>query len=257
MTEEMRPPKDDLVRAQPGDFELRGQPDGTSMPTMVGHFAVFDQWTEIHSMFEGHFLERLMPGSFKQSIGQLKANPASVRVTFQHGQDPQLGDKVLGPIEVLEEDERGARYEVPLLDTSYNRDLVPGLQAGLYGSSFRFQVTKEDFQRHPERSATNPEQLPERTIREVRLHEFGPVTYPAYAGATAGVRSLTDHFTLARFLQEPDRLAELLEAMRNGAALATAGAADKPHSAEASSSATPAPRLFRSREEWLTFIKEK
>ena len=33
--------------------------------------------------------------------------------------------------------------------------------------------------------------LPVRTLQEVRLHEFGPVTFPAYAAATAGIRSVT------------------------------------------------------------------
>jgi hypothetical protein len=34
-----------------------------------------------------------------------------VRVTFNHGKDPSLGDKVLGIPTVLEPDERGVRYE--------------------------------------------------------------------------------------------------------------------------------------------------
>jgi phage head maturation protease len=37
---------------------------------------------------------------------------------------------------------------------------------------------------------------PERTVREVSMAEFGPVTYPAYAGATVGMRSLTDGFAV-------------------------------------------------------------
>ena len=73
--------------------------------------------------------------------------------------------------------------------------MLPGLAAGLYGSSFRFRVTADDFDQRPRRSAHNPDALPERTIRSVRLHEFGPVVWPAYAGATAGIRSLTDWFT--------------------------------------------------------------
>jgi hypothetical protein len=40
-----------------------------------------------------------------------------MRVLFQHGNDPQVGDKPLGPIETLSEDARGGYYEVPLLDT--------------------------------------------------------------------------------------------------------------------------------------------
>ena len=31
--------------------------------TMSGHFAVFDQWTEINSVFEGRFMERIARGA--------------------------------------------------------------------------------------------------------------------------------------------------------------------------------------------------
>jgi phage head maturation protease len=127
-----------------------------------------------------------------------------MRVLFQHGQDPQVGDKPLGPIDVLAEDKRGAYYEVPLLDAPYVREILPGLRAGLYGASFRFSVQREEFDRDAEPSDHNPQGLPERTLKEVAVREFGPVTFPAYAGASAGVRSLTDDFILGRY-----RLSEL------------------------------------------------
>ena len=41
------------------------------------------------------------------------------------------------------------------------------------GASFRFAPIVEDFTYRPPRSAYNIEQLPERTLREVRLFEFG------------------------------------------------------------------------------------
>lgn len=184
-------PKKSLFRAVYPGLELREASAGTGMPTMVGHFAVFNQFTEINSAYEGRFLERIAPGAFTKT---LKENRDNIRVLFQHGRDPQVGDKPLGPIENVREDENGAAYEVPLLDTSYNRDLIPGLQAGLYGASFRFQVMKEEVNQKPKRSAYNPDGLPERTISEAKVLEFGPVTFPAYEGATAGVRSLTDRF---------------------------------------------------------------
>ncbi len=71
----------------------------------------------------------------------------------------------------------------------------PGLRAGVYGASFRFQTLREDIDQRPGTSAYNPEGLPQRTIQEARVMEFGPVTFPAYAGATAGVRSLTQWWT--------------------------------------------------------------
>ena len=231
-----QPPRDNLVRAVYPAVELRAnESDPEALPVLEGHFSKFNEWTEIDSVYEGRFLERIAPGAFKRTI---KNNLERIRVLFQHGQDPQIGDKPLGPIEELEEDEQGARYKVPLLDTSYNRDLIPGLKAGLYGSSFRFSVVKEELNTKAKRSAHNPDGLPERTIQEARLFEFGPVTFPAYAGATAGVRSLTDAYTLQRFTSDPKKLAELLDSMR---AEALPGPAAEPHSDEGTRQAQPAP----------------
>jgi HK97 family phage prohead protease len=158
---------------------------------MHGRFAVFNEWAEIDSTFEGNFMERVAPGAFARSLAHDRNR---LRVLFQHGRDPQIGDKVLGIPSLLREDELGARYEVPLLDTSYNADLIPGLQAGAYGASFRFKVLRENLDNTAPASSYNPKGLPERTITEVMVLEFGPVTFGAYQGATAGVRSLTDWF---------------------------------------------------------------
>lgn len=202
-----RPPRDNLVRAVRPGIELRAD-SADGMPTLTGHFAVFNEWTEINSLWEGNFLERIMPGAFTKAFQEPARS--GIRPLFQHGRDFTVGDKPLGPIEVLREDETGAYYEVPLLDTSYNRDLIPGLRAGLYGASFRFRVTREEFDKKPKASAYNPQGIPERSVRELELYEFGPVTFPAYAGATAGIRSLTDEFALERFAREPGRLQEVL-----------------------------------------------
>jgi HK97 family phage prohead protease len=127
------------------------------MPTLTGHFSVFNTWYEVDSVVEGHFLERVAPGAFARTIAE---DRSQMRILFNHGKDPQIGDKPLGAIESLTEDARGAAYEARLLDTSYNRDLVPGLQAGVYGSSFRFHVTGEEFTDRPERSTHNPDGIP-------------------------------------------------------------------------------------------------
>ncbi len=204
------PPRENLFRAL-NEPPTLVRSTGQEMPTLTGHFAVFDQWTEINSVYEGRFLERLAPTSMDKTIAESRGQ---MRVLFNHGKDPQIGDKVLGPITQLRTDGTGANYEVQLLDTSYNRDLIPGLQAGLYGASFRFQVLNETFDSKPKRSDYNPEGIPERTITEARVREFGPVTFPAYAGATAGLRSLTDDFLFSQFIDDPDRLAELIEAFK-------------------------------------------
>jgi HK97 family phage prohead protease len=196
-----------VVRAIWPGYELREASNGQGMPTLTGHFAVFNRWTEIDSFWEGEFLESIAPGAFARTF---KNDRAGMRVLFQHGRDPIAGSKPLGPIEDLREDDQGAYYEVPLLDTSYNKDLLPGLRNGLYGASFRFRVMKEQVTEKPDASEHNPKGIPERVIQEAQVMEFGPVTFPAYADATAGVRSLTDEFILEQFGMDADRLHTLL-----------------------------------------------
>lgn len=184
---------DRLARRQPSDIEIRSEVEersaetnGEGQPVMHGHFSVFNEFTEIDSYFEGRFLERVAPGAYKKTF---RENRPNIKVLFQHGQDPMIGDKPLGPVDDLREDSTGAYYEVPLLDAPYTKDLEPGLREGLYGASFRFKAIQDEWVDDAERSATNPEGLPERTLKELRVFEFGPVTFPAYPGATAGLRS--------------------------------------------------------------------
>ena len=85
----------------------------------------------------------------------------------------------------MREDKRGLWVEVPIDDTSYGRDIVASLRSGaLDGQSFRFSVKAEKWD-----DPKDPNGIPTRTIREVELFEFGPVTFPAYEATSAGVRS--------------------------------------------------------------------
>jgi HK97 family phage prohead protease len=201
---DQRPPRDGLVRAASDKADLSENGDG---PVLHGHFARFDEWTEIDSMREGNFMERIAPGAFTKTFSESDG----IKVTFQHGHDPSLGDQALGKIRSLEEDKVGAAYEVDLFD-GVPPLLLNGLRAGEYGSSFRFRVVREDFNREPDKSDTNPGGIPERTIKEAEVYEFGPVTYPAYAGATAAVRSLTDEYQeVKEAKRDPERWLELHE----------------------------------------------
>lgn len=203
------PPMRDGIRGVfPLEVRAVGDDGFSGMPTLFGHFAVFNRWTEIDSLWEGRFMESIAPGAFKKSFQEHRGR---MRCLFQHGKDPQVGDKVLGPIRELREDDEGAYYEVPLYDTSYNRDLLPALSDGQYGASFRFTVMKESIDDSPERSEWNPEGIPQRVVQELRCPEFGPVTFPAYADATAGIRSLTDDFIIMQLAGDPERLQRMLE----------------------------------------------
>lgn len=244
--DEKRLPRENLVRAIYPGVELRdaSEDEQDARPVLTGHFARFNEWAEIDSIFEGRFMETIAPGAFADSLAAF-----TPKVTFQHGQDPAIGDKVLGIPTRVEEEPKGAGYDVPLFDTSYNRDLEPGLRAGAYGASFRFTVEEEQVNQAPRASKHNPDKLPERTITRATVYEFGPVTFPAYAGASAGIRSLTDQFRphdrdteIADMAREhPSELAALIaEALRG----TEAPPVDEPR---------PDPR-FRTREEFLAWM---
>lgn len=158
---------------------------------MTLRFSAFNNWYEIDSAREGKFLERVAPGAFTKTIGE---RGGQIKVLFNHGKDNQIGEKILGKIITLEERKDGAYAEIELFDTSYNRDLIPSLRAGAYGSSFMFNVMDDQWEDRPERSSANPGGLPERTVRSLRLLELGPVTWPANPDTTAGLRSDTDTY---------------------------------------------------------------
>lgn len=190
-----------VTRAVSDPIEARAE-DGDPMPVMRGRFSTFDDPYEVNSFIEGRFLESIAPSAFQRTVAESRNQ---MKVLYDHGQDPSIGNKVLGPIDELGDD---ARYTVPLFDTSYNRDLAPGLVAGVYGSSFRFQVIADEWNHEPARSKGNPEGIPERVITEARVYEFGPVTFPANPKATVGARSTTDDFY--RRSRDPEQFESLL-----------------------------------------------
>jgi HK97 family phage major capsid protein len=176
--------------------ELRAAADANpdkSPGTMTGHFSTFNDWYEINSFWEGKFIERIAPGAFKRTINN-RSNQSPVRVLLDHGFDPGMGDRPLGLPEMLQEDATGPYAEVPLFE-GVPQIIVSGLRAGAYGQSFRFNVMADDWVEDPEADTWEDPgndkwtDLPQRTIREVRLIEFGPTAFPANPAADAGLRS--------------------------------------------------------------------
>jgi hypothetical protein len=206
-------------------------------------FSVFDAWYEIDSWFEGRFLEKTARGSFRKTIADhhaRKSESAGVKVLFNHGHDFTIGDKLLGGIRDLSEKKDSPLGLVALDDTSYNRDLLPGLKRGGYGSSFMFRVIRDEWNDEPGKSDHNPDGLPERTIKEVRLFEFGPVTWPANPDATAGMRcaSGTDAYYTSLRSRDPQRVEQLRSRVH---ALRTPPSDAAPTGTSAGSAATEPP----------------
>jgi HK97 family phage major capsid protein/HK97 family phage prohead protease len=198
-------PRQDLVRAVPTRVEVRKAEDG-QMPYIGVRFARYGTWNEINSPYEGRFMERVEKGAMAKTFQE---NLARMRMLFQHGRDPVVGDKPVAAIEDVREDDEGPFMGGTMLDTAYNREILPGIDAGVYGASYRFNVLREDIEERPERSDWNPDGIPQRTIKEARVMEAGPVTFPAEVDTEVGVRSLTDWYRDTSGFE-----AQLLEAAR-------------------------------------------
>lgn len=225
----------DLVRTVLAPASLRATdsataadtaPDG-SLGLMDVRFSPFNAWYRIDSFWEGSFMERTIPGAFKRTLNaHMDAKTPQIRSMFNHGMDMYVDQKLLGDVTDAREGGDSPLITVALWDTSYNRDLLPGLRSGAYGSSFQFTVVRDEWNHEPQASDYNPDALPERTLLELRVPEAGPVTWPANPAATAGMRCLsgTDSYYAALARRDPARVDDLrskLTALRSAAPSAT------------------------------------
>lgn len=206
----------EIVRTALVATALRDAGEGSdSLGLMDVRFSPFNTWYRVDSYWEGTFLERSVPGAFKRTIdahnSASRVDAHNIKTLFNHGMDFNVGDKLLGDIVDLAEEQDSPRSTVSLWDTSYNRDLLPGLRSGAYGSSFMFRVVQDEWNNEPDKTDHNPDGIPERTLKEVRVFEAGPVTWPANPHATAGMRcmSVTDSYYEHLSRREPERVAEL------------------------------------------------
>jgi HK97 family phage major capsid protein len=180
MTDERTTPTDDLYRAMQGGITSE---DGR---TLTIRLAPHDQWAEIESVTEGHFMERFSRSAYRKTMAE-----ALPKILFQHGRDPVIGEKPIATTDDVGEDETSPYARGQLLD-GLPELVTDGIRKGVYGASHRFSVVREKWDDKPLGGPHNPAKLPERTITEARLYELGPVTWPAYAQASASLRSMTD-----------------------------------------------------------------
>ncbi len=156
------------------------------------------------------------PGAFKKTLNE---NRSQIQVLVNHGMDPRYGLLPIGKARVLQEDSTGLWAEVDLHDGPDNDNIKAALASGsLRSQSIQFETMQESF--NDDRS--------ERNIEQVKLWEFGPVTFPANEAATASIHSLAaiatllgegqlvDGQTLARITR--DELLKLREVHWDGAA---------------------------------------
>lgn len=188
----------------PEDLSITEQGDAGTV--IEGRMMPYNEWTEIRSSIEGHFLERFTPGSLAKTMVE---QAHRVRAMFEHGFDATLGRQLIATVDEMREQDDGAYFRATLLD-GVPKLLVEGIRKGLYGSSVRFKPVKYDRVRHPARTDHNPDGIEEITVREAFMKEFSVTPFPQYAGATAKVRSITDEIAARQLLGDPKRLLEII-----------------------------------------------
>lgn len=166
--------------------------------TLEGYAAVFDQDTEINS-WEGHFMERISRGAFRKTLKEGKPI-----MQYDHGHDARFGNLPIGVYEDVREDRHGLRVQGRLFE--HAEPIREAIEAGaVTGMSFKFRVVRDSWTDDKGNPITDRNELMDklynakkgdkplrRTIKEIKLREAGPVTTPAYAQTTVGVRSMTD-----------------------------------------------------------------
>jgi HK97 family phage prohead protease len=170
---------DDVETAVPLlTVESRSEDGAADREYIVGYAAKFG----VNSLVLGDFIERIDPGAFgivSERRGRKKS--LETRALWNHDANYPLA-RYPGTLK-LSVDEVGLRYEFPVPETSYGRDLAENIRAGIVrGSSFSFTVPSGGDSWAME----NGQSI--RTIQRVdSLLDVSPTTFPAYPDADVKV----------------------------------------------------------------------
>ena len=165
------------------DYEIRaGEPNADGTIPFRGHAAVFNRKADIG----GYFTEQFSPGAFKRTIAQ-----ADVRMLVNHDPSMPLARSKAGSLR-LSEDSKGLAVEADMTPTTYALDLALLMDQRVVSEmSIGFSAVKDEWDESPK--------IPHRTVIEARLFDVSPVTFPAYGGTDASLRSV-QHASLLRAL---------------------------------------------------------
>ncbi len=140
---------------------------------IVGHAAVFNKVGD-----GGWFLEKMAKGAFTNSISK-----DDIRALFNHDRNFVLGRNTAGTLELIE-DSQGLLSTILPPDTQYARDLKVSIdRKDITGMSIGFEII-EEIRKQGEDGA--PDLF---TIKEAKLWDISPVTFPFYEETDVSVRS--------------------------------------------------------------------
>jgi hypothetical protein len=156
------------------EMRVAAAPDGKRK--LEGYAAVFDVLSE--PMWG--FREKIAKGAFTKTIGE-----ADIRALFNHDPNYVLGRNAAGTLS-LAEDENGLAIVIFPPDNQWARDLLVTIERGdVNQMSFSFNVVREEWLNLEDGTTI-------RTIKEAKLWDVSPVTYPAYPQTSINARSALD-----------------------------------------------------------------
>jgi HK97 family phage prohead protease len=181
-------------------IERRDSAGGGKARSIVGHAAVFDQWT---TMYDGTYYtarEVVRPGAFARAIREKQ----DVRALFNHDPNFILGRMKSGTLR-LSEDRAGLLSEIDAPDTQTVNDLVvsPIERGDMDGMSFGFVARRSAkttitrtadatvIDRGGDRITIRQEgdkEVEERELLDVDLLDVSPVCDPQYDGTDVALR---------------------------------------------------------------------
>ncbi len=154
--------------------------DDQKEPKLVGYAAVFDQYSE--EMWG--FREKVAKGAFSKSIVK-----DDIRMLWNHDPNFVLARTKSGTL-TLKEDDKGLYFEGTPPDTQWAKDLLVSIKRGdITQNSFGFIILDDDWDEDD-----NGRKI--RILKDVKLFDISPVTYPAYPQTELHIRGRWGETTL-------------------------------------------------------------
>lgn len=157
-------------------LELRAEDDAKDgdLPTIRGHAAVFDKWSEDL----GGFKEIIRSGAFDSALDR----PDDVRALVDHDPSKILGRTTAGTLS-LKVDSKGLKVAIKPADTGSGRDIVESIRRKDVDSmSFSFRTISDRW--------GHEDDVQVRELLDLELFDVSPVSYPAYRDTDVAVRSM-------------------------------------------------------------------
>lgn len=199
------------------DISVRSGGDGR---TVEAYATVFNTPAEVRDQ-DGEYIEVIDPTAFNRAIGLAKRSKGgwNIPVIFNHGMTlfhtpSEMDSLPIGVVEDIKADKRGLFTRARYHDSDRARSVLESIREGsitAYSFSGAFRKSDPSVPRGGFRRSRDGD-LPTVRRMESTLREFGPATFPVYAGAeVVGVRAEQ----IAAFLSvmaadERDRLANIL-----------------------------------------------